>query len=76
MATSPHPDGTVRLTLVTLSVKPKPNRTLKTLLASWLTLARGKYPYINDNNRVDVKLTQTNDVGLMLNAINTIEISK
>ena len=26
--------------------------------------------------RVDIKLTQTNDIGMLLNAISTIEISK
>lgn len=34
---------------------------------------------VEENNhkcRVEIKLTQTNDIGMLLNAINTIEISK
>ncbi len=39
-------------------------------------LEKGIISHSINHNRVDIKLTQTNDIGLLLNAINTVEISK
>jgi len=74
-----HPQGgTPSKMLPTSSVRQRPNRILRILSESWPTLVEGKNEMRRDLNmyRVDMKLTQTNDISLLLNAIGQCEISK
>lgn len=64
METSHLLDGIVNKMLLTLFVKQRLNKILKTLLESWLMLERGNSSYIQtsklnvDNEyRVDIKMT-------------------
>jgi hypothetical protein len=78
--TSPPQDGTLSKMQPTSFVRLRPSRTPRTPSESWLTLAEGRYYSLNPHPytvyRVDIKLTQTNDIGMLLNSIGQIDISE
>lgn len=72
MVTLHHLDGIIKSMLQTSFARLKHNRILKIHWVLWHMLEEGIqfYHLFYIYFRVDVKLTQTNDIGLLLNAIN------